>query len=130
MPEPRWVPRVVVEAVHYDQVREHGGLFGLRDEGALEAALARPRHKWAYKRKPDLPGLAAAYGYGLVRDHPFRDGNKRVGFLTMAIFLGLNGYDFEAEEADVVTTVLAVAAGQCSEAELARWIRKHVTRVP
>lgn len=130
MPEPRWVPRVVIEAVHYDQIREHGGLPGLRDDGALEAALARPRHKCTYKRKPDLASLAAAYGYGLVRDHPFRDGNKRVGFLTMLVFLGLNGYDFDAEEADVVTVVLAVAAGRCSEAELARWVRRLMARLP
>ena len=120
---------MVVEAVHYDQIREHGGLLGRRDEGAVEAALARPRHKWTYKRKPDLASLAAAYGYGLIRDHPFRDGNKRVGFLTMLVFLGLNGYDFDAEETDVVTTILAVAAGRCSEAQLARWVRRHMARL-
>jgi death-on-curing protein len=123
MAEPRWVPRVVVEAVHYDQIREHGGPPGLRDEDALEAALARPRHKWNYKRRPDLASLAAAYGYGLVRNHPFRDGNKRVAFLTMAIFLGLNGHELESEEADVVTTMLTLAAGDLSEARLAKWVR-------
>lgn len=128
MREPRWVPRIVVEAIHYDQIREHGGLLGLRDEGALEAALARPRHKWTYKRRPDLASLAAAYGYGVIRDHPFRDGNKRVGFLTVLVFLGLNGYELDVEDAEIVTTVLAVAAGRCSEAQLARWVRKRLVR--
>ena len=130
MVEPRWVPRVVVQAVHYDQVREHGGLLGLRDEDALEAALARPRHKWTYKRKPDLAILAAAYGYGLVRNHPFRDGNKRVGFLTLVIFLELNGFRLECAEEDVVTTMLALAAGDLTEAQLAKWVRARIVPLP
>ncbi len=79
MGEPRWVERLIVEAVHLDQLREHGGLPGLRDENTLEAALARPRHKWAYG-STDLATLAAAYGYGLVTSHPYRDGNKRTAF--------------------------------------------------
>lgn len=124
--EPRWVKRVVVDAIHLDQVREHGGLAGLRDEGLLESALARPRHKWTYKRRPDLASLAAAYGYGIVKNHPYSDGNKRVAFLTMVVFLGLNGLEVVAEEADVVTTMLTAADGNCSEAELARWIRSHI----
>lgn len=126
MKEPRWVPRLVVEAIQADQIREHGGLAGLRDEGLLEAALARPRHQWAYKRRPDLAALAAAYAYGLIRNHPFHDGNKRVGFLTAVVFLGLNGHDVFADETDVVTTILGVAAGRVSEAALARWLRAHV----
>ncbi|MFC1639524.1 type II toxin-antitoxin system death-on-curing family toxin [Gemmatimonadota bacterium] len=124
--EPRWVQRVVVDAIHLDQIREHGGLPGLRDEGLLESALARPRHKWTYKRRPDLASLAAAYGFGIAKNHPYRDGNKRVAFLTMVVFLGLNGFDLVAEEADVVTTMLNAAAGHCSEAELARWIRLNI----
>ncbi len=127
--EPRWVQRVVVDAIHVDQIREHGGLPGLRDEGLLESALARPRHKWTYKRRPDLSSLAAAYGYGIVKNHPYRDGNKRVAFLTMVVFLGLNGFDLVADEADVVTTMLTAAAGNCSEAEPARWVRSHIVEL-
>ena len=127
MREPRWVPRIVVEALHFDQVRAHGGLPGVRDEGMLEAALARARHRWSYRRRPDIATLAAAYGFGLVRDHPFRDGNKRAAFVTMVVFLELNGRHFEAPEAEVVTTMLGVAAGEVSEAQLAAWIRRSIT---
>jgi death-on-curing protein len=117
---------LVVEAIHFDQVREHGGLSGLRDEGALEAALARPRNKWAYRPKVDLAALAAAYGFGLARNHPFHDGNKRVAFVTMMVFLELNVCQFSAPETEVVRTTMAVAAGTTSEAALARWIRASI----
>ena len=127
MREPQWVPRLVVEAVHLDQIREHGGLGWLRDEDLLEAALARPKHKWAYRRKPDLAMLAAAYLFGIARNHPFRDGNKRVAFLTAVIFLELNDLRFEADETDVVEIVEAVAAGNATEGVVARWIRERIT---
>lgn len=117
------MPRLVVEAIHFDQLREHGGLSGLRDEGALEAALARPRNKWAYRPKLDLAALAAAYGVGLARNHPFHDGNKRVALVTMVVFLELNARQIAAPEAEVVRTMTGVAAGTTSEAALARWIR-------
>ena len=95
-PPPRWLTRVVIDAIQSDQIREHGGLPGLRDENALESALARPQQKWELRREsPDVASLAAAYGFGLVRNHPFRDGNKRIGFLAMVTFLGINGYDFQ-----------------------------------
>ncbi len=123
MREPRWVPRLVVEAVHFDQLREHGGLSGLHDESALEAALARPRNKWGYRPKLDLATLAAAYGFGLARNHPFHDGNKRVAFVTMVVFLELNGCQFSAPETEVVRIMTGVAAGTTSEAALARWLR-------
>jgi death-on-curing protein len=126
--EPRWVDRVVVDAVHWDQLREHGGLAGIRDEGALESALARPRHKWHYEDITDLAGLAAAYGFGLCRNHPYRDGNKRVAFLVMAVFLGLNGLSLKADDAEVVTVMLALADGGLSEKELAAWIRERSTK--
>jgi len=115
-----------VEAIHHDQLREHGGLPGLRDEGALEAALARPRHQWAYNAEVGLPSLAAAYGFGLVRNHPFHDGNKRVGFAVMAVFLQLNGARLTAPEDVVVDTIVALAAGECSERRLITWIRNHI----
>jgi death on curing protein len=124
--EPIWVDRVVMDAVHLDMIRTHGGLSGIRDENALEAALARPKHRWVYGRGVDLAGLAATYGFGLARGHPYRDGNKRVAFLAMMVFLGLNGRDLEAPEAEVVTVMLKVAAGDLSEAALAKWLRVHL----
>ena len=121
--EPRWVDRLVVEAVQFDLIREHGGMPGLRDEHALEAALARPLQRRAYHAAADLAELAAAYGHGLATGHPFHDGNKRIAFVTMAVFLELNGAEFEADEADVVTVMLALAAGEMSEEQLASWAR-------
>lgn len=126
MKEPVWVDRIVVDAVHLDQLREHGGLQGIRDENALESALARARNKWAYESISDPALLAASYGYGLATSHPYRDGNKRIAFLAMVIFLGLNGWDLEAPEAEVVSTMLAVAAGRCPESELAEWLRSYL----
>lgn len=117
----------MVDAIHLDQLREHGGLAGVRDENALEPALARPRQKRHYERA-ELPALAAAYGFGLCRNHPYRDGNKRVAFVVMVVFLELNGLEFEADEADVVTTVMRLADGGLSERDLADWIRKRTRR--
>lgn len=91
----------------------------------LEASLARPRNKWAYEGDPDLASLAAAYALGIVRNHPFRDGNKRTAFLTLVVFLGLNGLDFETDEKDVVAMIRVVAAGEASEEELTRWTRQR-----
>ena len=126
--EPRWLSRIVLDAVQADQIREHGGLPGPRDENALESALHRPRHKWLYADERDLSVLAAAYGFGLVKNHPYRDGNKRIGFVAMAAFLGINGRELNASDAEVVTEMLALAAGNVSEAQLAAWIRKHMTK--
>jgi death-on-curing protein len=123
--EPRWLSRVVVDAIHHDQIREHGGLPGLRDENALESALARPKQKWPYDPKADLAALAAAYGFGLVRNHPYRDGNKRIGFLAAVTFLGVNSMEFEATDAEVVAEFWALADGGVSEEELSEWIRAH-----
>ena len=123
---PRWVGRLVVEAVHIDQIREHGGLPGLRDEGALESALARPRQRLVHEPSADLAELAAACGFGLARSHPFVDGNKRIAFLAMAVFLGLNGKAIQCPEAEVVTAILALAAGKLSEDELADWLRPRM----
>jgi len=119
----RWVPRLVVDAAHLDQLREHGGLPGVRDESALEAALARPQQKGHYEPASDLATLAAAYAFGIARAHPFNDGNKRIAFLTAVIFLGLNGTDLNASEAEVVQVMTALAAGSLSEVEMAEWMR-------
>jgi len=120
--EPRWIDRVVVDAIHLDQIREHGGLAGIRDESALEAALARPRQKRHYEPNTSIPALAAAYGFGLSRAHPYRDGNKRVSFVVMVVFLELNGWRFTATEEEVVAAMVALAAGTLDEAALADWL--------
>lgn len=127
MREPVWVDRLVVEAIHADQVRQHGGLAGLRDENALEAALGRPQQKWHYE-KSDLATLAAAYAYGLCQGHPFRDGNKRVAFVTMLVCLELNGQELQAEEPEVVALMLSLASGKLGERELAAWLKERVRR--
>lgn len=126
--EPRWLARMVLDAIHSDQLREHGGLAGVRDENGPESALARPQQKWHYGEETDTPVLAAAYAFGLARNHPYRDGNKRIGFLAMVTFLGINAYTFDATDAEVVTTFLALAAGEVSEDQLADWIRDHARR--
>ena len=123
-PEPTWLNRLTVDAIHTDQIREHGGLPGLRDENALESALARPQQKWHHTGVTDLALLAAAYGLGLSHNHPDRDGNKRVAFLAMVTFLGLNGVEFSAPDADVVTMIVALAAGRVSDPALADWVRR------
>jgi death-on-curing protein len=127
-PEPRWLTRVVVDAIHNDQLREHGGLPGIRDDNVLESALARPQQKWHYADNADVPMLAAAYAFGLVKNHPYRDGNKRIGFLAMATFLAMNGHELEAADAEVVAEFVALADGGVSEEELADWIRLHAVQ--
>lgn len=128
--QPVWVDRVVVDAIHLDMLRTHGGLRGIRDENALESALARPRHRHACARKSDPPALAASYGFGLARNHPFRDGNKRTAFLVMVVFLGLNDRELEATEAEVVTMMLQLSASSLSEVALATWLRDHIRPRP
>jgi death-on-curing protein len=127
-PEPRWLSRVVIDAIHNDQLREHGGLPVLRDENLLESALARPRQKWHYSDRADMPTLAAAYAFGLVTNHPYRDGNKRIGFLALVTSLEVNGYDFSATDAEVVAEILSLAEGIVSEEAFADWIRQHSSR--
>jgi death on curing protein len=117
----------MLEAVHEAQLREHGGAFGIRDDALLESALARPQHKFACARKPKLAVLAAAYVFGIARNHPFVDGNKRTAFMAAYVFLGLNGHDLAASEAEVASTVERVAAGRMSEAALAAWFRSQTT---
>jgi len=119
---------MVVDAIHSDQLREHGGLPGVRDDNVLEAALVRPQQKWHYEPATDLPLLAAAYAFGLVKGHPYRDGNKRIGFLAMVTFLGINGHECDAPDAEVVAAFLALADGSVSEDELSEWIREHAGR--
>ncbi len=126
--EPRWVARVVVDAIQTDMLLTHGGMPGLRDENLLESALASPRQLFHYTPGVDIAALAAACGYGLARNHPYNDGNRRVAFVVMAVFLGLNGLEFKASEADVVTTLVALASGEIEEDALADWIRLHTAK--
>jgi death-on-curing protein len=123
--EPIWLTRQVVELLQLQQLAEHGGKRGIRDDNALESAVARPLQRWQYHAGATLPELAASLCYGLVRDHPFVDGNKRAGFLAAYTFLALNGSALEADEDEVVSTVEGVAAGSVSEAGLAKWLADH-----
>ena len=120
--------RAVIDAIHSDQLRQHGGHPGLNDENGLESALARPRHKWAYEPDTDVATLAAAYGFGLTTNHGYRDGNKRVAFLAMYVFLGVNGWELDAPEPEVVDVMLRVADHRSSERELAAWVRAHMVQ--
>ena len=121
----RWVREDVVYAIHDRQLAEHGGPEGVRDAGALESALARPRNLAAYEG-PDAAALAAAYAFGLARNHPFADGNKRTAWVVARVFLAINGYRVEFDPPDAVRTIEALATGTLSETELAAWFRQRV----
>jgi death-on-curing protein len=123
MSEPRWLSVAVVTAIHADQVREHGGAPGIRDSGLLESALERPRNEYHYGETRDLASLAASYGFGLAMNHAFTDGNKRVAFQAMAVFMLLNGMTFTASEEDVVRTIIALAASELEQKDLEAWVR-------
>lgn len=119
-----WLRHDVILAIHDAQLGEHGGPVGIRDAGLLASALARAENMAAYG-KPDTAELAAAYGYGISRNHPFMDGNKRTAFVAVELFLDLNGYELVASDADCVLTMLAVAAGKIEERDFATWIRAN-----
>ena len=124
-----WIEESVVWAVHEAQLAEHGGSAGVRDPGLLASALARPLNLAAYDGEADAAGLTAAYGFGIARNHPFIDGNKRTAFVCAELFLALNGYQLQAEDANCVSTMLTLAAGEISEAEFAAWLRTNSTTV-
>jgi death-on-curing protein len=115
----------VVDEAHFRQIRDHGGAYGLRDESALEAALARPRQRWHYDGETRLPQLAAAYAHGLVTSHPYVDGNKRVALVVLVAFLERNGIELTATSTEAASKMLALAAGQLPEDGLAAWIEDH-----
>lgn len=127
MKKPRWVLRETVLALHEQLLAEFGGLHGIRDQGMFESALARPRQQFAYDKR-DVAALAAAYAFGLVKNHPFLDGNKRIGFAVAVLFLELNGLEFTATEVDAVLQTLALAAGALDEAGYAAWLRLNSRR--
>ncbi len=119
-----WLTAEMVIAIHDEQLAVHGGASGIRDAGALESALDRPRNKWAYEQA-ELPALAAAYAYGMAKNHPFVDGNKRTALLALYTFLGINDIDFIVPEADAAAMILSLAAGEVGEENLTRWIRDN-----
>lgn len=120
MSEPFWISEDVERAIHADQIAQHGGSLGIRDENLLSASLARPRHLFAYG-EPTLFDLAAAYGYGLAKNHPFIDGNKRTAFAVMATFLEVNGYSLDVPEMDVVVMMERLATDEENQDSLAKW---------
>jgi len=124
MSEPVWLTPEIVIAIHEMQLAEHGGPAGIRDMGMLESALGRPQNKFAYG-ETDLAVLAAAYGFGVARNHPFIDGNKRTSLMVIYTFLGVNDDEFIVLEAEFATIILDLAAGDVSEESLARWIRDN-----
>lgn len=125
----RWINIEVAIAAHREQLAEHGGGEGKRDAGALEGAMARPRQRAAYE-DCDAPALAAAYAFGISRNHPFVDGNKRTAAVVSETFLVLNGWRLTATDAEIVVAFVALAAGELSEAELAQWFRDHAEPLP
>lgn len=130
MREPVWLHVATIEAVHLRQLSEHGGAAGIRDPGTLASALARPQQLFAYGgNMATLPALAAAYGYGIARNHPFVDGNKRTAFVATMLFLRLNGHDLRATAGERYATFLALAGGSVTETGLTAWLDEHLTAV-
>jgi death-on-curing protein len=123
--EPRWLAKTVALAVHDRQLAEHGGGVGIRDDALLESALARPLNRWAYGDE-DPASLAAAYAFGVARNHPFVDGNKRTAWVLARLFLALNGHEFVFEAPGAITAMLVLAAGELSEEEMADWFRERL----
>ncbi len=122
--EPEWLTKDDVLRAHSRELQIFGGAPGVRDDGALESALGRPLNKWQYENA-EFPELAAAYAFGIVRNHPFADGNKRAGFLAMFAFLLLNKIEFAPDPAEAAAIILGIAAGEINETGLARWIRDN-----
>ena len=130
MSEPTWINLRAIQAFHDQQINEHGGLPGLRDEGLLLSALSRPENAYhCSDPKPDLAELAAAYGFGFAKNYPFNDANKRTALIAMRLFLRLNGYDLAASPEDKYKMIIRVAASNISENELAQWVRKHLEKM-
>jgi death-on-curing protein len=124
----KWVTKSVVLAIHEQQIAEHGGAQGIRDIGLLESALARPENLASYG-KPDVAALASSYAFGIARNHPFLDGNKRTSYVVTQVFLRLNGRDVEAEEATRLQVWLDLAAGDMTEEQLTNWLRSNLVKI-
>ena len=128
MSEPEWLDIDIVIDIHAEQLALFGGADGVRDRGLIESALGIPQHKFAYEES-DLAALAAAYAFGIAKNHPFVDGNKRTAFASMLVFLGLNGIDFDVPPQDATVMIMALAGGEVSEESLTRWIRDNWPKV-
>lgn len=124
--EPKWIDKSALLLLHEESLTMFGGARGRRDDGLLDSALSRPVNKFHYDGIRDFAELAAAYGFGLAKNHAFVDGNKRAAFLAIGLFLAINGQRLAAEQVDAIRTILALAAGQMTEAELAAWIKAHL----
>ena len=124
MNEPEWIEKETVFCLHEQSLHEHGGSVGIRDESLLDSALGKPQNLFAYGQ-PNIFDLAASYAFGLVKNHPFVDGNKRTGFVTAVLMLELNGFQFTAEEADAAVKTLALAAGEMTESGYAAWMESN-----
>ena len=125
--KPRWVPKSAVLAIHEMLIAEHGGIPGIQNEGALDASLANPLNLLAYEH-PDVFDLAAKYAFSLTRNHPFNDGNKRAAFTVAGVFLELNGWTLNADQAEAVTKVLGLSVGMTGEGEFANWLKENSKR--
>ena len=128
MKGPEWLPRALILAIHDEQLAEHGGGVGIRDEGLLDSALARPQNRFEYDESADLATLAAAYAFGIAKNHPFVDGNKRTAYVAAELLLDLNGMALTASDEECVLTMLRLAAGEADEAAFAEWIRANSVR--
>ncbi|MDB9311433.1 type II toxin-antitoxin system death-on-curing family toxin [Aphanizomenon sp. CS-733/32] len=129
MNEPNWLTEEMALAIHEGLIYEYGGLSGIRDYPLLEASLARPRHRFYYQTHVSIWELAAAYGFALCKNHPFVDGNKRTAFMTMYVFLRLNGYDFNAPEPEIILVLESLASGEIDENTLQVWLEKYAEKL-
>ena len=128
MSEPIWIDANALRLLHRETLAEFGGLSGMRDEGLFLSALARPRNLFVYEGVTNISRLTATYAYGIARNHPFNDGNKRAAFLAIGMFLAINGFLLKVEPTEAVNTMLALAAGNLTELELASWIEKFIVK--
>jgi death-on-curing protein len=130
MKEPAWAEKEALLLLHAKSLARFGGAEGVRDEGLLDSALARPRNAFHCDDLSDIAGLAASYAFGLTKNHPFADGNKRAAFMAVGLFLGSNGWELNAEPVEAIRAVIALAAGAIGEGEFAAWLRLHIKRIP
>lgn len=129
MTEPVWLEKEALLLLHGKNLARFGGLEGMRDEGLLDSALTRPQNAFHHDRQRDIAGFAASYAFGLAKNHPFADGNKRAAFMAVGLFLGANGWELDVGPAEAIRAVLALASGEIGEGEFATWLRLHIQTV-
>ena len=129
MMEPVWVEKAALLHLHAKTLARFGGAEGLRDEGLLESALARPRNAFHYDGQKDIAALAASYAFGLARDHPFTDGNKRMAFMAMGLFLRINEWELDCDIVEAIQAMMALAGGEIDEDQFAAWLKRNIKRV-